>query len=111
MIRKTVEIEEAFGSVSFNYDTLLDKAIDRECECDLYGSLDNYIKSRLIKPHGSVNWFINGGYKLNGNEAGVFFFASKKGFYNNVKLYFIEGFCPFFFLTPCFFFCCIFLFL
>jgi len=57
-IDKLYTAEEPFGSISFNYDTLLDQALCEVYGSELYGSLDNYIKYRLIKPHGSVNWFI-----------------------------------------------------
>jgi len=43
-----------FGLISFNYDTMLDKAV-QEHGASLH-NLAQYFKHRLIKPHGSVNW-------------------------------------------------------
>lgn len=48
-----------FSLISFNYDTLLDKAVMEVFKKDLSGNLQNYIDARLVKPHGSVNWFLN----------------------------------------------------
>lgn len=49
--------DEPFGIISFNYDTLLDRALN-----EVFGfspcSLQDYINFSYIKPHGSVNWFI-----------------------------------------------------
>jgi len=49
--------DEPFALVSFNYDTLLDQAVQ-----DCYGTpllaLRDYLSFGLIKPHGSVNWLL-----------------------------------------------------
>lgn len=49
---------ENFGLISFNYDLLLDRAIQHRAGNRL-ASLDNYLGFNYVKPHGSVNWFIS----------------------------------------------------
>jgi hypothetical protein len=53
--RKLKDRDESFGLISFNYDTLLDRAVKSQFGVPLI-SLDDYLKVPLIKPHGSVNW-------------------------------------------------------
>ena len=45
--------------ISFNYDTLLDKALTDVFGVILQGSLEKYAEARYIKPHGSINWFLS----------------------------------------------------
>ncbi|MBI2032177.1 MAG: hypothetical protein HYT09_00875 [Candidatus Levybacteria bacterium] len=46
-----------FGLISFNYDTLLDRAYQ-----DIFGNtfitIENYLEENFVKPHGSVNWLL-----------------------------------------------------
>ena len=44
--------------INFNYDTLLERSIERICKNNISGPSD-YIKYglKVIKPHGSCNWF------------------------------------------------------
>lgn len=49
---------EEFGLISFNYDTLLDRAVKQIFGRQLVNSIESYFAARLIKPHGSVNWFL-----------------------------------------------------
>jgi len=49
--------ENAF--VNFNYDTLLDKAMVKILGYDLSGELEKYTNVNYLKPHGSVNWFVD----------------------------------------------------
>lgn len=59
LLHKLNTREEDFGLLTFNYDTLLDRAA-----FDVFGgdqtTLDGYMKYPLIKLHGSVNWFFAG---------------------------------------------------
>ena len=55
--RKLKDRDEPFGLISFNYDTLLDRAVTHQFGVPLI-SLDSYLKVHLIKPHGSVNWLL-----------------------------------------------------
>ena len=48
---------EDFGIISFNYDTLLDRAFKQVFHRD-FGSLDDYLEFNFIKPHGSINWLL-----------------------------------------------------
>ncbi len=57
LLEKLVSNDEAFGLISFNYDTLLDVVVEDVMSCTL-NNLENYVKAPLIKPHGSVNWFL-----------------------------------------------------
>ncbi len=49
--------DEPFSLISFNYDTLLDRAIQ-----SVFGfrftSLEEYFQRNYLKPHGSVNWVL-----------------------------------------------------
>jgi hypothetical protein len=60
-LQKLVEVddkdENAF--INFNYDLLLDKALVKELGYDLSGQLEKYTNVNYLKPHGSVNWFVN----------------------------------------------------
>jgi len=57
-LRKLKKADEEYGIISFNYDLLLDRAIQDVCGYTL-GSIQVYIhKARYIKPHGSVNWLV-----------------------------------------------------
>jgi hypothetical protein len=58
LLRKIYREDEEFSLLSFNYDTLLDRAFDRNF-FPLNTSHD-YDRARLIKPHGSVNWYVRG---------------------------------------------------
>ena len=53
--KKLKDQDEPFGLMSFNYDTLLDRAVKSQFGVPLI-SLDDYFRVPLIKPHGSVNW-------------------------------------------------------
>ena len=44
--------------ITFNYDTLLDKALNEVFGAMFHGTLDTYTKQNYIKAHGSVNWFL-----------------------------------------------------
>jgi len=46
-----------FGLISFNYDTLLDRAYSQVFVKSLR-SIEDYEEIGLVKPHGSVNWFL-----------------------------------------------------
>lgn len=48
---------DEFGIVSFNYDTLLDKAY-QEVFNKTFISLNDYLEENFIKPHGSINWVL-----------------------------------------------------
>jgi len=47
-----------FGLISFNYDTLLDKAYQEVFGYPSGHSIEKYFEANFIKPHGSVNWFM-----------------------------------------------------
>jgi hypothetical protein len=49
--------EQAF--VNFNYDLFLDKALSKMYGYDLSGQIQSYTTYNYLKPHGSVNWFLN----------------------------------------------------
>ena len=49
--------DEPFAFISFNYDTLLDQAVQSRFGITLL-ALDDYLSFGLIKPHGSVNWIL-----------------------------------------------------
>lgn len=56
--KKLKDRDELFGVINFNYDTLLDRALE-----EIYGRtflrIEDYLSSfPYLKPHGSVNWFI-----------------------------------------------------
>jgi hypothetical protein len=58
LLRAFKKRDEDFALVSFNYDTLLDRALQ-----DVYGyplaRLEDYLEVPYLKPHGSVNWFLS----------------------------------------------------
>lgn len=56
-LKRLTENDEEFGIISFNYDTLLERAYE---DVISYSFLDihRYIRARFIKPHGSVNWLV-----------------------------------------------------
>lgn len=56
LISKLVSNDEKFGLISFNYDTLLDQAIEERIKT--LTTLEDYEKIPYIKPHGSVNWLL-----------------------------------------------------
>jgi hypothetical protein len=85
-INELYSAEESFGSISFNYDTLLDKALYEVYGAELYGSLDNYIKYRYIKPHGSVNWFVGLNIPAPSNETTLMVDAIIRAMFDPSKL-------------------------
>lgn len=62
LVRKAYEYyiktDEQILFVTFNYDTLLEKSIEKICNFKIEG-MEDYIKHplKIIKPHGSWNWF------------------------------------------------------
>lgn len=56
-VAKLIERDEEFGLISFNYDTLLDRAVHSVLGANLT-SITGYYDARLLKPHGSVNWIL-----------------------------------------------------
>ena len=58
LIAKLITRDPDFGFVDFNYDVLLDRAYSRRVGGVTLDSLDAYIRHDIIKPHGSVNWFL-----------------------------------------------------
>ncbi len=56
----TTEYNKEIVFVSFNYDILLEKAIEKTLHIE-FRSIDDYLKYNIkyIKPHGSCNWFKN----------------------------------------------------
>lgn len=57
-LKRLVSKDEPFGLISFNYDTLLDQAVQSRMGTNLL-SLDDYKSIGYIKPHGSINWCIS----------------------------------------------------
>ncbi len=57
MARKLVTKDELVGLISFNYDLLLDQAVEYAFGADL-SSFDGYLNFGFVKPHGSVNWLL-----------------------------------------------------
>lgn len=59
LLGKLKQYDEPFGMISFNYDTLLDRAIQ-----EVYGremsDFADYRSMNYVKPHGSVNWILLG---------------------------------------------------
>lgn len=57
LLRILKQYDEPFGLISFNYDTLLDRAIQ-----DVFGyemrRFADYEAINYVKPHGSVNWIM-----------------------------------------------------
>lgn len=58
LLKKISKKREIAGFINFNYDTLFDKALQEIDGVHLIGSMDNYTDARYVKPHGSVNWFL-----------------------------------------------------
>lgn len=60
-LRKLADVdsptEKAF--INFNYDLLLDKSLEKVYGYDLSGTLEKYTNVNYLKPHGSVNWFVD----------------------------------------------------
>ncbi len=54
---KLRERDEEFALISFNYDTLLDRAVHSVLGANLTG-LNGYYETPFLKPHGSVNWLL-----------------------------------------------------
>jgi hypothetical protein len=50
--------EVDYGFISFNYDTFLDQALINANGGAVLSTLKDYYKEKLVKPHGSVNWFL-----------------------------------------------------
>lgn len=57
LLGKLRDRNEPFGLLSFNYDTLLDRAVQDVFGKPL-GSIDDYLSFPLLKLHGSVNWLL-----------------------------------------------------
>ncbi len=57
--------------VSFNYDILLERALERVLKIK-FNSIDDYLKYNIkyIKPHGSCNWFRNFGRRIGKGSIG-----------------------------------------
>lgn len=55
---KKLKSEESFGIVNFNYDLLLDIAF-KDVFSVMFQNINDYLKVNYIKPHGSVNWFLD----------------------------------------------------
>ncbi len=57
LLLKLKQAQKPFSLISFNYDTLLDRAYQ-----DIFGSTlsrkEKYLDAKFYKPHGSVNWFL-----------------------------------------------------
>lgn len=51
--------KEEKAYVNFNYDLLLDKAFNGLYGYNLSSTIENYTTHNYLKPHGSVNWFVN----------------------------------------------------
>ena len=58
-MQKLADADEEFGIINFNYDTLLDRALMDVFGFTLANRLESYAEHKYIKPHGSVNWFLN----------------------------------------------------
>lgn len=54
-----VDDKDECAFVNFNYDLLLDKALNDVYGYSLAGRLDSYTNYNYLKPHGSVNWFVD----------------------------------------------------
>lgn len=57
LLTKLENIEEDYRLISFNYDTLLDRAVQDISGITL-NKFEKYLKANYIKLHGSVNWFV-----------------------------------------------------
>lgn len=57
LLKKLDTKDEPFGLITFDYDTLLDQALIKIRGVNLV-SLKTYRENRLVKLHGSVNWFV-----------------------------------------------------
>ncbi len=57
LVKRLNEFNVNYGFISFNYDTLLDQAVSINGGNLL--NFSDYRKNRLIKPHGSINWFLD----------------------------------------------------
>lgn len=55
---KKLKSEESFAIVNFNYDLLLDIAF-KDVFSVMFQDINDYLKVNYIKPHGSVNWFLD----------------------------------------------------
>ena len=58
LMNKILEIDEAFGLLSFNYDLILDYAI-KDVFNVTFHSLEDYLNINYVKLHGSINWLLN----------------------------------------------------
>lgn len=56
-MKRLKERDDLFGLISFNYDTLLDRAVQDQFSYSL-STLKTYLDFPLIKPHGSINWLL-----------------------------------------------------
>lgn len=57
-LRKLKMADEEYGLINFNYDLLLDRAIQDVCGYTLNSRQSYIVKAKYIKPHGSVNWLV-----------------------------------------------------
>lgn len=60
LLNKIRKKEEKFGLISFNYDTLLEKAVFEQYGYTFEETLIDYETVELVKPHGSINWLFRG---------------------------------------------------
>lgn len=59
-LSKLLSHDTEIAIINFNYDILLDIALQRVFGYEFHNLVD-YKKARYVKPHGSINWFL--GYK------------------------------------------------
>ncbi|MCL4363802.1 hypothetical protein M1328_01025 [Patescibacteria group bacterium] len=88
LLKKLYSNDEEFALISFNYDTLLDQSYQDIFRRSL-SSRAAYLSARLIKLHGSVNWFLKGrdqdtdlSYNRHRNDMGVRIRAIAEQIYN-----------------------------
>ena len=56
-MRKLRQEGKPFGVISFNYDTMLDRAIADVFRLNFF-NIESYLDNNFVKPHGSVNWLL-----------------------------------------------------
>lgn len=57
LIRSLKDREEDFGLITFNYDTLLDQAV-QDIFHEVFEDFSQYLDFPLLKLHGSINWLL-----------------------------------------------------